>query len=463
MEDIHFASASAIANGVADRSMTAVEVAEAFLKRIALQDRLLNSFVVVMPDQALDAAQRVDDAVRAGRAPGPLAGVPVAVKDLIDMAGVTTTAGAHRLFHVTAREDAPVITQLRGAGAVIVGKTGLHEFAYGVTNANPHTGSVRNPWDRSRTPGGSSGGSAAAVAAGLCAVALGSDTGGSIRIPASLCGVTGLKPTYGTVPTSGAVPLSWGLDHLGPLTRTATDAGLVLSVLAAAPQRAAEMRRDIAGLRVGVPRHFFWEDLDPAVEAACRDAVSILADLGAAILDVVIPHAHDAGAAATIILSAEAAAYHELRLREQGEAFGEDVRVKLDRGLFVPAVDYVVAQRARAFLTREFIQTLRDIDVLVTPTTVAPAAPLEEVIHSTGASLAMSLEYTRFTYPFNLTGLPALSVPCGFTEQGLPIGLQIAGRPFDETTVLRVGHAYQQVTEWHLRRPPLQDEGGIGD
>src|SRR5947208_399968 len=353
-----------------------------------------------MTDQALDAAQRVDDALRAGRPPGPLAGVPVAVKDLIDIAGMPTTAGAHRRFHTMAHEDAPVVTRLRDAGAIIVGKTGLHEFAYGVTNANPHAGSVRNPWDRSRTPGGSSGGSAAAVAAGFCAAALGSDTGGSIRIPASLCGITGLKPTYGTVPTSGVVPLSWALDHLGPLTRTASDARLLFSVLA------------------------------------------------------VIPHAQDAGAAATLILSVEAAAYHERRLREHGEAFGEDVRAKLDRGLFVSAVDYILAQRARAFLTREFIQTLRGIDVLVTPTTITPAAPLEGS-DQTASSLAMSQEYTRFTYPFNLTGLPALSVPCGFTAQGLPIGLQIAGRPRDEATVLRVGHTYQQVTEWHRRRPPL--------
>jgi len=454
MEDLRFASASEIAGRITGRSVTAVEVAETFLKHIAVHDRLLNSFLNVMTDQALDAAQRVDDAVRAGRPPGPLAGVPVAVKDLIDIAGMPTTAGAHRRFHTMAHEDAPVVTRLRDAGAIIVGKTGLHEFAYGVTNANPHAGSVRNPWDRSRTPGGSSGGSAAAVAAGFCPAALGSDTGGSIRIPASLCGITGLKPTYGTVPTSGVVPLSWALDHLGPLTRTASDAGLVFSVLAAIPRPAEEIGRGIAGLRIGIPRHFFWEELDPEVEAACRQAVGTLAAQGAAVLDVVIPHAQDAGAAATLIMSVEAAAYHERRLREHGEAFGEDVRVKLDRGLFVSAVDYILAQRARAFLTREFIQTLRGIDVLVTPTTITPAAPLEGS-DQTASSLAMSQEYTRFTYPFNLTGLPALSVPCGFTAQGLPIGLQIAGRPRDEATVLRVGHTYQQVTEWHLRRPTL--------
>ena len=205
---------------------------------------------------------------------------------------------------------------------------------------------------------------------------------------------------------------------------------------------------------VGIPRHFFWEELDPEVEAACRQAVGTLAAQGAAVLDVVIPHAQDAGAAATLIMSVEAAAYHERRLREHGEAFGEDVRVKLDRGLFVSAVDYILAQRARAFLTREFIQVLRGTDVLITPTTIAPAAPLEGSDQA-ASSLAMSLEYTRFTNPFNLTGLPVLSVPCGFTTQGLPIGLQIAGRPHDEATVLRVGHSYQQVTEWHLRHPIL--------
>src|SRR2546425_1755685 len=454
MEDLSFASASEIAGRVASRSVTALQVVEACLGRIAVHDRSVNSFLNVMTDQALDAARRVDDAVRAGRPLGPLAGVPVAVKDLIDVAGVPTTAGAHPRFHVVPHEDAPIVARLRAAGAVIVGKTGLHEFAYGVTNANPHAGSVRNPWDRSRTPGGSSGGSAAAVAAGFCPAALGSDTGGSIRIPASLCGITGLKPTYGTVPTSGVVPLSWALDHLGPLTRTASDAGLLFSVLAAIPQPAEEIGRGIVGLRIGIPRHFFWEELDPEVEAACRQAVGTLAAQGAAVLDVVIPHAQDAGAAATLIMSVEAAAYHERRLREHGEAFGGDVRVKLDRGLFVSAVDYILAQPARAFLTREFIQVLRGTDVLITPTTIAPAAPLEGSDQA-ASSLAMSLEYTRFTNPFNLTGLPVLSVPCGFTTQRLPIGLQIAGRPHDEATVLCVGHSYQQVTEWHLRHPIL--------
>src|SRR2546427_1760988 len=232
MEDLSFASASQIAGRVASRSVTALRVVEACLGRIAVHDRSLNSFLNVMTDQALDAARRVDDDVRAGRPPGPLTGVPVAVKDIIAVAGVPTTAGAHPRFHVVPHEDAPIVARLRAAGAVIVGKTGLHEFAYGVTNANPHTGSVRNPWDRTCSPGGSSGGSAAAVAAGFCAAALGSDTGGSIPISASLWGGTGLKPTYGVVPTSGVVPLSRALRPIGPPTPTAFRGRRVLSGLA---------------------------------------------------------------------------------------------------------------------------------------------------------------------------------------------------------------------------------------
>jgi aspartyl-tRNA(Asn)/glutamyl-tRNA(Gln) amidotransferase subunit A len=450
-----FASASDIAARVASGSVTAVEVAEACLARIAGHDRRLNSFIRVTPDLALDAARHVDDAVRAGRPPGPLAGVPVAVKDLIDITDIPTTAGAHRRFHVTPRTDATVVSRLRMAGAILVGKTGLHEFAYGVTNINPHTGPVRNPLDRSRIPGGSSGGSAVAVAAGFCAAALGSDTGGSIRIPASLCGVTGLKPTIGLVPVAGVVPLAWTLDHIGPLARTAADAGLLLSVLAQMPQL-AHIDRGSAGLRVGLPRAFFWEGLDPEVGAACRDAIAALTTQGMAVSDVVIPRAAEAGAAASLILAAEAAAVHQLRLREHGEAYGEDVRVRLDRGLFLSAADYLLAQRARSFLTREYVQALAGVNVLVTPTTIAPAAPIaEDVSTAATSSLAMSLQFTRFTNPFNLTGLPALSVPCGFTKEGLPIGLQIVGRPFDEATVLRVGHAFQEATDWHERRPPL--------
>ncbi len=460
--DLCYASAEKIASLVGNGTVSAVEVAEAVLARLAVHDRLLNSFIRPMPDQALLAARRVDDAVRAGRSPAPLAGVPVAVKDIIDVAGVPTTSGAHRRFHSTPHEDAPVVARLRAAGAIIVGKTGLHEFAYGVTNINPHMGPVRNPWDRSRIPGGSSGGSAAAVAAGFCAAALGTDTGGSIRIPASLCGVTGLKPTFGLVPVSGVVPLAWSLDHVGPLVRSAADAALLLSVLAGTPQSTADLNRGVAGLRVGLPKGFFWDEVDADVGTACAQAIRMLEGLGASVSDVSIPDAANAGAAAAIVLTAEASAYHERRLREDGDAYGEDVRVRLDRGLFLSASDYLLGLRARRFLMREFFQALTGVDVLVTPATVAPAAAIEDdPRYAPTASLAMSVQYTRCTNPFNLTGLPALALPCGFTAGGLPIGLQIVGRLFDDPMVVRVGHAYQRATDWHLRQPLLADEGGI--
>ncbi len=454
--DEAFATAQQIASLVGSQQVTAVDVAEGFLARIARHDRQLNSFILVMPDAALEAARRVDAAVRAGRPIGPLTGVPVALKDLIDVVGVPTTAGAHRLFHRTPTADAPVVVRLRAAGAVIIGKTGLHEFAYGVTNINPHTGAVRNPWDPARIPGGSSGGSAVAVAAGFAPAALGTDTGGSIRIPAALCGVTGLKPTYGRVPVSGIVPLSWTLDHVGSLTRTAADAELLFSVLADAPEVGGELSRGITGLRLGVPEAFFWEELHPEVEAACREAVHVLTEAGAVLRPVSVPHAAEAGAAAALVLAAEASAYHERQLRDHGDAYGEDVRIRLDRGLFLSAADYLAAQRARAFLTREVISAFASVDVLLVPSTPAPAAPIAEgSMEAARASLAMSAQYTRCTNPFNLTGLPALSVPCGVTRDGLPVGLQIVGRPFEDTTVLWVGHAYQCLTDWHARRPPI--------
>ena len=451
-----YATAQETAGRVRSHAVSAVNITETALERIAHYDQQLNSFIRVVPDRALEAARDVDDAVRAGKIVGPLAGVPVALKDIIDLAGIPTTAGAHRLFHHTPTTDASVVTRLRSAGAVIVGKTGLHEFAYGVTNINPHAGPVHNPWDLARIPGGSSGGSGAAVAAGFVAAALGTDTGGSIRIPAALCGVTGFKPTFGRVPVDGVVPLSWTLDHVGPLARTAEDAAVVFSVLAHVPEVLAELSGGIAGLRLGVPERFFWEELDPDVMTGCQDAVRILTSGGAVQRSCAFPHASECGAAAAMILAAEAAAYHEHRLREHGEAFGEDVRMRLDRGLFLSAADYLAAQRARAFLIREATRALEGVDILVMPTTPEPAARIEgDASHEARASLTLSVRYTRCTNPFNLLGFPALSVPCGLSRDGLPIGLQIVGRRFEDATVLRVGHAYQQLTDWHRQQPSI--------
>lgn len=463
--DVLFAPAAEIARLVGGGDVSARAVTEAFLARVEAVAPTLNCFITVMAGAVLEQAQRVDAAIRAGMAPGPLAGVPIGIKDIVDVAGVPTTAGAHRRFHSYPHVDAPVVTRLRNAGAVIIGKTSLHEVAYGVTNVNPHFGPTRNPWDLVRIPGGSSGGSAAAVAAGLCAAAIGTDTGGSIRIPAALCGVVGIKPTYDVVPRTGVRPLSWTLDHIGPLTRTVRDAALLLTIMAGedtteatkpAPAFDASLDDGISRLRVGVPRRFFWEHLHEGIEGRCEDAVRALGRLGAEICDVEMPHAGDAGSAVAVIIAVEAAAVHEQRLRADADAFGEDVRIRLERGFFVSGTDFVQAQRARTYLTRTFVRVLEDVDILVMPTTSMPAPSIEEEHASAAdASLAMSLTLTRFTNPFNLTGLPALSVPCGFTAEGLPVGLQIVGRPFDDATVLRVGHAYEEATEWHTRRPPL--------
>ncbi|MGH2399454.1 MAG: amidase [bacterium] len=453
--DLPFVPAAEIAGQVARRELTARQVTEAFLDRIAALQPRLNCFIQILSDLAFEQASTVDDAIRSGRAAGPLAGVPVAVKDIVDIAGVTTTSASHRRLHRQAETDAVLAARLRAAGAILIGKTSLHECAFGVTNINPHYGAVHNPWDPARIPGGSSGGSAAAVAAGLCAGAVGTDTGGSIRIPASLCGVAGIKPTYGTVPLDGVVPLAWRLDHAGPLARTVGDAALLLEVMAAMPPS----RRGTGGarsIRVGIPRKFFWERLDPEVARVAAAAVETLRTLVAGVRDVEVPYASYAGSAVSIILSVEATAFHEQHLRTHPADYGEDVRTRLERGFFLNATDYIAALRAQGFLHQEFLRAFEEADVLVMPTTQAPAAPIDDDPSSASAtSLAMSVELTRFTNPFNLTGLPALSLPCGFTKQGLPVGLQIVGRPHEDALVLRFGEAYEAATEWHSRRPPL--------
>jgi len=379
----------------------------------------------------------------------------VAIKDLADVAGVVTTSGGHARFHHTPDATAAVVQRLIDAGAVIVGKTNLHEFAYGVTNINPHFGPVRNPWDRSRIPGGSSGGSAAVLAAGLVAGALGTDTGGSIRIPAALCGIVGLKPTYGVVPVDGITPLSWTLDHAGPMATTVRDAAVMFAVMAGQPPLPVPAG-DLRGLTVGVPRPFFWERLDDEVASLGTAALDVLKESGATIRDIEAHYADLAGSAVAVIISVEATSIHDARLRMRRVDFGEDVRVRLERGFFVPAVDYLQALGAREYVTRFFEASLQLVDVLVMPTTPTAASRIDgEEDNLAERSLAMSLQLTRMTNPFNLTGLPALSVPCGFTRGGLPVGLQIVGRRHDEATVLRVGEAYQNATGWHRHRPPL--------
>jgi aspartyl-tRNA(Asn)/glutamyl-tRNA(Gln) amidotransferase subunit A len=360
-----------------------------------------------------------------------------------------------------------VATRLREAGAVLLGKLNMHEFAYGPTGLNPHYGTSRNPWDGSRMPGGSSSGSGVAVAAQLAAGALGTDTGGSVRIPAALCGIVGLKPTYGRVSRAGVIPLAWSLDHVGPMTRTVADAALLLHVLAGrdpadpstadvpVPDYRRALTGDIRGLRLGLPRALFFDHLDPEVRAAVESAALSLQGLGASVEEVSLPRMPHAAPASFAIIAAEAAAYHEPYLRHRAADYGADVRARLTAGQFVLATQYLKAQRARRVVRADVDAALTRVDAFLLPTTPIPAPPLAaREVTVDGVTEDVRWWLIRCTRPINVTGHPALSVPYGFTSGGLPIGLQLVGRHFDEATLLRIGHALEAVSPARGRRPP---------
>jgi aspartyl-tRNA(Asn)/glutamyl-tRNA(Gln) amidotransferase subunit A len=383
--------------------------------------------------------------------------------------GIPTTCGSRILKEWVPDADAAVTTRLYAAGAILLGKLNMHEFAYGPTGVNPHYGTPENPWDRARMPGGSSSGSGVAVAAGLCAGALGTDTGGSVRIPASLCGIVGLKPTYGRVSRAGVIPLAWSLDHVGPMTRTVADAALVLQVLAGrdpadpstadvpVPDYRRALEGGVRGLRLGLPKDLFFERLDPEVRAAVLGAARSLEGLGASVEEVALPRIPHAGPASFAIIAAEATAYHEPYLKTRAALYGADVRARLTAGQFVLATQYLKAQRARQVIRAEVDAVLGRVDALLLPTTPIPAPPLE-AREATVDGLTEDVRWwlIRCTRPINVTGHPALSVPCGFTAGGLPIGLQVVGRHFDEAMLLRIGHAFEAVSPARGSRPPLE-------
>jgi aspartyl-tRNA(Asn)/glutamyl-tRNA(Gln) amidotransferase subunit A len=439
------------------RRVSPVEAADACLRRIEERDGQLNSFLTVRADAAREEARRLEEELAQDGYRGPLHGVPIALKDLFQTAGLRTTAGSRLLRDWTPDRDAAVVRYLREAGAVLLGKLHMQEFAYGATGENPHYGPCRNPCDPERLTGGSSSGSAAAVGGGLCYGALGSDTGGSIRCPAALCGIVGLKPTYGRVSRAGVVPLAWSLDHVGPMTRTVTDCALMLEAIAGHdPADPASARRPVppyhrlidggaAGLRLGVPREFFWDVIHPEVEARTREAIRALEDAGARVEEVSLPSLAHAPAVMTMIIAAEATAYHRPFMRARSEEYGAATRVRLAQGLFVNAADYVDAQRARRRMRREFLERLREVDALLTPAVPVPAPRVGEARVRAGEVEAPPQFFmVRNTFPFNLTGLPAASVPCGLAD-GAPAGLQIAGRPWEEATVLRIARAVEQL------------------
>jgi aspartyl-tRNA(Asn)/glutamyl-tRNA(Gln) amidotransferase subunit A len=445
------------------RQLSPVELTRACLERIEALDGRLNAFVTLLPEPALAEAQQADGRLAAGQPRGPLDGIPFALKDLYETAGVPTTAGSKILADYVPQRDAACVRRLSQAGAVLLGKLNMHEWAFGGTTAVSHFGPCHNPWDLERIPGGSSGGSAAALAASLCLGSLGSDTGGSIRIPASLTGIVGLKPTYGRVSKQGVIPLSDSLDHAGPMACTVEDAALILQAIAGPdpddpttidrplPEYAASLKGGVRGLRVGVPRRDELSGVSEDVLQAIDEALPTLASLGATVVEVAVPWLLEAVVIWPNIAGPEAAHYHRQNLEQRPQDISEQVRNRLLAGRNLLAVEYLRGLEAQRRIRAEAAALFADIDLLVTPTTPFTATRIEDELAATGREPRIH----RFTAPFNITGQPAISLPCGFDPQGLPIGLQIVGRPWEEETVLRLAHAYEQATDWHRRRPPL--------
>ena len=434
-------------------------IVTACYKQIQRLNPILNAFITVtQPEQ--------DEIPPNGSM--PLFGIPVAVKDLYDTKGIRTTGGSKFFADNVPAEDAFVVQKIKKAGAQVIGKTNTHEIALGVTNNNPHFGACRNPWDITRTPGGSSGGSAVAVATGMAVVGLGTDTGGSIRIPAALCGVVGLKPTYGRVSLRGILPLSWNLDHAGPITRKVEDAAVMLQVMGGYDEQDPTSVKTLPGdysshlmdpikerkaaLAVG---SFIEEVTDPEILEAVRAAAKILADQGVTVVEVNTDFLREASLANALMTQADGAAFHRERMKERPDWFGADVRQRLETGSRFTSSDYALARRTQTEVKRRCELLFEEFDFMMLPTTPIPAPVLEGE-----DAVERARQLTRFTAPFNLTGLPALSVPCGFTKDKLPVGLQIVSRAWNESGVLRAGFAYQQATEWHKMKPEIAKEAG---
>ncbi len=439
---------------IKSKEVNASDLASACYRQIEKLNPTLNAFITVLePEQnILPSTGNM-----------PLYGIPIAVKDLYDTQGIRTTSGSKFFADNIPTEDAYVVQKIKKAGGHIIGKTNTHEIALGVTNNNPHFGACKNPWDITRTPGGSSGGSAVAIATGMAMAALGTDTGGSIRIPAALCGVVGLKPTYGRISLRGILPLSWNLDHAGPITRKVEDAALMLQVMGGYDDKDPVSVKTLPGdysshLRDTMKERkaafatgsFIEETTDEEILLAVRKAAKILEEQGVVITEVNVDFLKEAAHANSLMTQADGAAFHRERLMEHPDWFGADVRKRLETGAAFTSSEYVLARRTQVEARRRCEILFEQYDVLLLPTTPISAPVLEGE-----NAVERARQLTRFTAPFNLTGLPALSVPCGFTKDGLPIGLQIVSRAWNESGVLRAGYAYQQATEWHTAKPKI--------
>ena len=444
---------------VRSRKLSPVELTEACLQRIERLNPKLNAFITVTAESALAEARAAEKEIQQGHWRGPLHGIPLALKDLFDTAGVRTTAASALFKDRIPEQDSEVVKRLKAAGAVLLGKLNMHEFAYGGSSVISYFGPVHNPWALDTMAGGSSGGSAAAVAAELCYAALGSDTGGSIRLPSACCGIVGIKPTYGRVSTRGAIPLSWLYDHAGPMTRTVEDAALMLQVLAGYDPEDATTTdmpvsdyvaalREKTPLRIGIPRALFYEALHPEVESAITTALSVLAKLTSSQRDIQMPASND-----TTILRAEAYAYHSENIKKTPELYQPETLKRIRTGEDVTTGAYIQARRQVDQFRRSARGTFETVDLLITPTMPVPPFTIAELLGDMENLRPKELLCLRNTRPFNILGLPTISVPCGFTKAGLPIGMQSTGAPWAESTVLRLAHAYEQETDWHKRRP----------
>jgi aspartyl-tRNA(Asn)/glutamyl-tRNA(Gln) amidotransferase subunit A len=454
---------AAVAHDISTRSLSPVALTEMMLDRIARIDPKLLSYVTVLKDDAISSARLAEKEIADGNYRGALHGVPIAIKDIYDTKGVRTTACSKVRENYIPAEDSTVVRKFREAGAVILGKVTTHEFAYGF-DSRP----TKNAWNLNHIPSGSSGGSGAAIAAGLCFAATGSDTGGSIRAPAAANGITGIKPTYGRVSKAGVAVLSWSLDHAGPMARTVRDLAILLGVMAgpdsldphtkdiAVPNYAAGLSGDIRGVRLGLPSNYFFDDVEPFVEQAIRTAIADLEALGAKAVPISIPDLDGVLDCMLAIAMSEAATYHQQTMRATPELFSDETRQLLETGELTLATTYINAQRSRLAIKNAFKQAMRDVDVLVTPTQPTTAPKIGQTNSRIGArEESVFAVSARFCAPFNISGLPAISVPCGFSPEGMPIGLQIIGKPFDEETVLRIADAFERSTQWHLKHPAI--------
>lgn len=452
----------ATAGLVRTKKISPVELTQTCLARIEQLNSKLNAFITITAEEALKQARAAESEIQHGQWRGPLHGIPIALKDVFDTARVRTTAASASFENRVPNEDAAAVTRLQDAGAVMLGKTNLHEFAYGGSTMISHFGVVRNPWAVERIAGGSSSGSAAAVASGMCYAALGSDTAGSIRQPSAFCGVVGLKPTYGRISMRGMLPLAWSYDHAGPITNTVADAAAVLQVIAGydsnditsrdvpVPDYTAALDHDVRSLRLGVPRRHFYENLDLEIEACVKDAIKLLGGLTANTREIEVPvHSDDPAK------KAEAYAYHAELIARSPQLYHPETLRRIQSGASVSAVDYIKARHELEQLRCDVEHVFEDVDAIITPTVPIPPPVIEELTREPGKLREVEIATLRNTRPFNVLGLPTISMPCGFTGAGLPVGLQISAAPWREDILLALAHAYEGATDWHKRSPQL--------